>query len=72
MAGVNFNANLFHMLDLEAKYNGKFDTKVYYSNATAMINLFFTRQCGISYRIKYMELEKGSDFYNIFGIAFVF
>jgi len=72
MAGVNLKANLFHMLDLEAKYNGTFDTKVYYSTATAMVNLFFTRQWGISYRVKYMELEKGSDLYNIFGIAFVF
>jgi len=72
MAGLNFNAILFHMIDLEAKYNGTFDTKDYYSTATAMINVFFTRKLGISYRIKYMELEKGSDFYNIFGIAFVF
>jgi len=72
MAGLNFKANLFHMIDLEAKYNGTFDTKNYYSTRTAMINLFFTRQWGISYRIKYMELEKGSDLYNIFGIAFVF
>jgi hypothetical protein len=72
IAGVNLKANLFHMLDLEAKYNGTFDTKVYYSTATAMVNLFFTRQLGVSYRVKYMELEKGSDLYNIFGIAFVF
>ena len=72
IAGVNLKANLFHMLDLEAKYNGTFDTKVYYSTATAMANLFFTRQLGVSYRVKYMELEKGSDLYNIFGIAFVF
>jgi len=72
MAGLNFNANIFHMIDFEAKYNGTFDTKDYYSTATAMINLFFTRQWGISYRTKYLELEKGSDFYNIFGIAFVF
>jgi hypothetical protein len=72
MAGLNFKANLFHMFDLEAKYNCTFDTKVYYSTATAMVNLFFTRKLGISYRIKYMELEKGSDLYNIFGIALVF
>jgi len=72
MAGLNFNANLFHMVDLEAKYNGTFDTKVSYSTATAMINFFFTRHWGISYRVKYMELEKGSDLYNVFGIAYVF
>lgn len=72
MAGLNFNANLFHMLDIEAKYHGTFNTKDYYSTATAMINLFFNRHWGISYRVKYMELDKGSDLYNIFGIAFVF
>jgi len=72
IAGINLKVNLFHLLDLEAKYNGTFNTKVYYSTRTAMINLFFTRQWGISYRVKYMELEKGSDLYNIFGIAFVF
>ncbi len=72
IAGVNLKVNIFHMLDLEAKYNGTFNTKVYYSTTTAMVNLFFTRQWGVSYRVKYMELEKGSDLYNIFGIAFVF
>ena len=72
IAGLNFTIKLFHLVDLEAKYNGTFDTKDYYSTATAMINFFFTRHWGISYRVKYMELEKGSDLYNIFGIAFVF
>lgn len=72
MAGLNFNVNLFHMLDLEVKYYGTFNNKDYYSTATAMINFFFSRIWGISYRTKYMELGKGYDFYNIFGIAFIF
>lgn len=72
VAGINFNVNFFHMLDLEAKYNSTFDNKVHYSTATAMINCFFTRHWGISYRVKYMELSKGHDLYNIFGVAFVF
>jgi hypothetical protein len=72
LAGLNFNATLFHMLDLEAKVHRAFDAKVHYTTATAMVNIFLTRRFGLSYRVKYMELQKGSDLYNIFGIAFVF
>lgn len=72
LAGLNFNATLFHMLDLEAKVHRAFDARVGYSTATGMVNVFLTRRYGLSYRVKYMELEKGSDLYHIFGIAFLF
>jgi hypothetical protein len=71
MAGLNVNANLFHMLDVEAKYHSAFNSKENYSSASAMVNLYMTRWCGLSYRMKYMELEKGWDLYHIFGIALI-
>ncbi|HEX9935206.1 MAG TPA: hypothetical protein VGB38_08425 [bacterium] len=71
IAGLNVNANLFHMLELEAKYHGAFNASVKYSSASAMVNLFVTRRCGFSYRVKYMELDKGWDLYHIFGIAII-
>jgi hypothetical protein len=72
MAGLNVNANLFHMLDIEAKYHVAFNSKTHYSSASAMVNVFLTRRFGLSYRVKYMELDKGYDLYHIFGIAWIF
>ena len=71
VVGLNVNANLFHMLDLEAKYHHAINADATYSSASAMVNLFLTRWCGLSYRVKYLELEKGWDLYHIFGIAVV-
>jgi len=71
MAGLNLNVNLFHMLDVEAKYYGAFNARVQYSSASAMVNLFLTRWCGLSYRFKYMELDNGYNLYHIFGIALI-
>jgi hypothetical protein len=72
MAGLNLNAMFFHAFEVELKYYGAFDKNNYYSTANAMVNIFFTRHCGLSYRAKYMEIDKGSDLYHIFGLAFVF
>lgn len=72
MVGLNVRVNLFHMLDVESKYRATFDTNDYLSIVSAMVNLFFIRHVGISYRFKYMQTTVGSDLYNIFGIAFTF
>jgi len=71
IAGLNVSANLFHVIDIEAKYHGALNADSGYSSASAMVNLFFTRRCGLSYRMKYFEFEKGWDLYHIFGIAAV-
>jgi hypothetical protein len=72
MLGLNLNAHIYHMFEVELKYYGSFDNKNYYSTANAMINLFLSRSFGISYRAKYMEIGNGSDLYHIVGLAFVF
>ncbi|MBP7462198.1 MAG: hypothetical protein KBA26_12995 [Candidatus Delongbacteria bacterium] len=72
IAGLNLNLRLFHMVEVEGKYNGAFDADDYYSTVSAMLNLFFTRSWGVSYRFKSMELSKGSDRYHILGLAWVF
>lgn len=72
ITGLNLHARIFHMLEIEAKYYGTFNSKNYYSTTSGMVNLYLSRNLGLSYRIKFMELNKGYDFYNLFGIAFVF
>jgi hypothetical protein len=72
LAGLGVNANLFHFVDLEAKYHATFNTGALYPTASAMMNLFLTRRVGLSYRFKYMELSAGSNTYHMGGIAFVF
>jgi hypothetical protein len=72
MAGLNLNAHIYHMFEAELKYYGAFDDKSYYSTVNAMVNIFVSRNFGFSYRAKYMEIDKGSDTYHIFGLAFVF
>lgn len=72
LAGLGVNANLFHFIDLEAKYHATFNTSVNYPTVTAMANVFVTRHIGLSYRFKYMEMSMGSNIYHMGGIAFVF
>ena len=72
MAGLNFTATIFHMLGVEAKYYGSFNSDDYFSTFNGMINVFLTRHVGVSYRFKYMEMTVGSHYYNIFGLAVMF
>lgn len=72
MAGLNLTATLYHMFDVKCKYYGAFNKDVYLSNVTAMVNLFFTRHWGVSYRFKYMELTVGSNLYHMFGVVAMF
>jgi hypothetical protein len=72
MAGLGANANIFHFIDLEAKYHATFDKTTLYSTITAMVNVFITRHIGVSYRFKYMEQSMGSNTFHMGGIAIVF
>jgi hypothetical protein len=71
MAGLNVSANFFHLLDVEAKYQGAFNSDTKYTSASAMANLYLKRWCALSYRYKYMELDNGYNSYHIFGLAFI-
>jgi hypothetical protein len=72
LAGLGVNANLFHFVDLEAKYHATFNADTLYPTVSAMANIFLTRHIGISYRFKYMAQSSGSNTYHMFGLAFVF
>jgi len=72
ISGLNINARFYYVVELDIKYYGTFDRKNYYSTISGLINLYLAKHLGLSYRVKYMELSKGYDLYNLFGIALVF
>ena len=72
LVGLNLKATILHFIDAEVKYAARFDADVYFSDVSAIANVFFTRHWGLSYRFKYFENINGSIAYNIWGIAAVF
>jgi len=72
LAGINLSSKIGHYADLEAKYSAAFNADNFLSSASAMTNIYLHRNWGLSYRVKYMEQESGSELYNIFGLAFIF
>jgi hypothetical protein len=72
LVGLNLKATFFHFIDAEVKYAARFDADVYFSDVSAIANVFFTRHWGLSYRFKYFENINGSIAYSIWGVAAVF
>jgi len=72
IAGINASVSIFHFITVDAKYRGTFNADDYFSSVDSMVNVFFTRHWGLSYRFKYSETSSGSTAYHIGGIAFVF
>ncbi|MFH0920298.1 MAG: hypothetical protein V1913_08030 [Fibrobacterota bacterium] len=72
LAGVGVNANIFHFIDLEAKYHATADADSLYSTVSGMANVFLTRHIGLSYRFKYMKMSTGYNTFHMGGVAFVF
>jgi hypothetical protein len=65
IAGINVSASLYHFITLDAKYRGTFSADDYFSTVDGMVNFFFTRHWGLSYRFKYSETGSGSTAYHI-------
>jgi len=74
LAGVNFKATFYHFIDLKLKYHGKLDLdeNEYYSVCSSMLNIYFSRNWGISYRAKYMKNAQMENTYHIGGIVYAF
>ncbi len=75
LGGLQFKINYHHFLDFKIKYHRKFsfDSKSEgLHNASAMINVYLSKNWGISYRYKYFEEITGSNSYNIFGVSYIF
>ena len=72
IAGINASVSIFHFITVDAKYRGTFSADEYFSAVDSMVNVFFTRHWGLSYRFKYSETSSGSTSYHIGGITYVF
>jgi len=74
LAGFNFKATFYHFIDLKLKYHGKLDLdeNEYYSVCSSMLNIYFSRNWGISYRAKYMKTAEMENTYHIGGIVYAF
>jgi hypothetical protein len=72
LVGLNLRLVLMRFVQIEAKYSAAFDDQNLYSRASAMANVFVTRNLGLSYRFSYMETSSGSTMYHILGAAFMF
>lgn len=72
LAGINTRLSLFRIVQGELKYRiaaGDDDIK---NTFTGMLNVFFTRNLGVSYRMRYSETSAGTDTYNLFGVVYTF
>jgi hypothetical protein len=72
IAGINLSVSLFRFITVDAKYRATFNDDEYLSTVDSMVNFFFTRHLGLSYRFKYSESTSGTTSYHIGGIAYVF
>ena len=74
IAGLNFKIKYHHFVDLKLKYSKKKDLGAdeYPETASAMLNIYFTRNLGVSYRFKYMESSEMTNVYNIGGLIYSF
>ena len=74
LAGLNFKATFYHFIDLKLKYHCKVDLQESdtYDVASGMLNVYFNRSWGISYRTKYMKSAEMENIYHIGGIVYAF
>ena len=72
IAGLNTSVSILHFVTVDAKYRASFDANEFFSSVDTMLNVFFTRHWGLSYRFKYSETSTGSTSYHIGGVAYVF
>ena len=72
IAGLNTSFSILHFITVDAKYRATFNADEFFSSVDTMINVFFNRHWGLSYRFKYSETSTGSTSYHIGGVAYVF
>jgi hypothetical protein len=72
LVGLNFKMTFHHFLQAELKHSVVCDHDDYLNRSSAMVNLFFTKNIGLSYRYNRQELAMGTDEHSMLGIAVVF
>ena len=69
---MNIRASLYHFLQLDLKYSGAFTIEEYHHRVTTMLNAFFTRNWGVSYRFSYTGTSATDNMYHLLGVAYIF
>jgi hypothetical protein len=72
LTGINLKMNFQHFLQLEVKPAVTYLNGECYWKKSAMVNVFLTKNLGISYRYDYHETSSGKDALSIFGVAVMF
>ena len=72
IAGLNLKTKFHHFLETKLKYMSRFEKPHTAHSATAIVNIYLTRNFGLSYRYKYIEHGKSSDTYQLAGIMVCF
>ncbi|MHB0995176.1 MAG: hypothetical protein ACYC2I_02265 [Elusimicrobiales bacterium] len=72
LAGLNLNATLWHFIDLQGKWMGRFKDGDRLDEYSLMANFYLNRRWGLSYRYKYMEYGSSSNGYHLGGVAYCF
>ncbi len=72
IAGLNLSTKFHHFAEIKLKYMSRFEKPHIAHSSSAIINVYFTRHFGLSYRYKYMEHGKSSDKYHLVGIVICF
>lgn len=72
IAGINFRLTIYHFIDIEAKHMITYNHDQCYNKSTALVNLFFSRNLGLSYRYNIQEDSMGKDSYGLWGIVFMY
>ena len=70
--GTNLTVNMFHFIDITAKYLGRAKKDDYLNSVTAQATVYVSRYLSVTYQFKYMQLSNGTDTYNLLGVGFIF
>ena len=70
--GINFNAVYNHFLEAQIKFFRGFKDYGPEDRVSGLLNLYFSRHWGVSYRYKHMELSNGFNKYHFAGILYSF
>ncbi|HCC48766.1 MAG TPA: hypothetical protein DEQ38_11715 [Elusimicrobia bacterium] len=72
MGGLNAKAVFRHFLEVQAKWMGRFTGKGTLNEYSGLVNLYFNKHWGVSYRYKYMEYGTSSNMYHLAGLIYSF
>lgn len=72
IAGLSVITNLSYYAELQTTYKATFNCQRYLNTFSGMLNVFFSRRFGLSYKMMYVETTTGSTIFHLLGTAVVF